>query len=106
LSVAPFEIPVDHRGPYEVPLGEVLLPNGIATVASFEFAGPWPLDVSLGQGIAQINLRSLEPDGKPFRNYFDHGSRPGVERVEAALAFDVLWFKPGAVVAIRDIEVH
>lgn len=106
LSVARFEIPVDHRGPYEVPLGEVLLPNGIATVASFEFADPWPLDVSLGQGVAQIDLHSLEPDGKPFQNYYDHGWRPGVERAQAVIAFEVLWFKPGAVLAIRDIEVH
>jgi hypothetical protein len=106
LSVARFEIPIDHRGPYVVPLGEVLLPNGVATGASFEFADRWPLDVSLGQGVAQINLRSLEPDGKPFQNYFDHGWRPGVERVEAVLAFDVLWFKPGAVLAIRDIVVE
>ena len=93
-------------GAYEVPLGEVSLPNGIATVASFEFAEPWPLDVSLGQGVAQFDLRSLEPDGKPFQNYFDHGWRPGVERGEAVLTFDVLWFKKGAVLDIRDVVVR
>jgi hypothetical protein len=106
LSVARFEIPIDRRGPYEVPLGEVLLPNGIATAASFEFADAWPLDVSLGQGVAQIDLRSLEPDGKPFQNYFDHGWRPGVERVEAVLSFEVLWFEKGAVLGIRDVVVR
>ena len=56
--------------------------------------------------MAQINLRSLEPDGKPFQNYYDHGWRPGVERVEAVLVFDVLWFEKGAVLAIHDIEVR
>ncbi len=106
LSVARIEIPIDYIGSYEVALGEALLPNGIATVASFEFADPWPLDVSLGQGVAQINLRSLEPDGKPFQNYFDHGWRPGVERAEAILAFEVLWFKKGAVLDIRDVVVR
>jgi hypothetical protein len=105
LSVARFKVPIDHVGAYEVPLGEVVLPNGIATIASFEFADPWPLDVSLGEGVAQINLRSLEPDGKPFQNYFDHGWRPGVERAEAVLVFDILWFKKGAVLDIRDIAV-
>jgi hypothetical protein len=106
LSVARFEIPIDHLGAYEVPLGDVSFPNGIATAASFAFADPWPLDVSLGQGVAQINLRSLEPDGKPFQNYFDHGWRPGVERAEAVLAFDVLWFEKGAVLGIRDVVVR
>lgn len=106
LSLARSEIPIDYIGTYEVPLGEVSFPNGIATVASFEFADPWPLDVSLREGVAQINLRSLEPDGKPFQNYFDHGWRPGVERAEAVLAFDVLWFKKGAVLEIRDIAVR
>jgi hypothetical protein len=106
LTVARFEIPIDHLGTYEVPLGEVLLPNGIATAASFEFADPWPLDVSLREGVAQIDLRSLEPDGKPFQNYFDHGWRPGVERAEAVLSFDVLWFKKGAILDIHDVMVR
>ena len=106
LSVARFPIPIDHLGAYEVPLGKASLPNGIATVASFEFADDWPLDVSLQEGFAQINLRSLEPDGKPFQNYFDHGWRPGVERVEAVLVFDVLWFKKDAVLDIRDLVIR
>jgi hypothetical protein len=106
LSVARFPIPIDHIGAYEVSLGEALLPNGIATEASFAFVNEWPLDVSLGEGVAQINLRSLEPDGKPFQNYFDHGWRPGVERAEAVLAFDVLWFEKGAVLDIRDVVVR
>jgi hypothetical protein len=106
LSVRRFPIAIDHVGPYEVSLGKASLPNGIATVASFEFADEWPLDVSLQEGVAQINLHSLEPDGKPFQNYYDHGWRPGVERVEAVLVFDVLWFEKGAVLDIRDVVVR
>jgi hypothetical protein len=106
LSVARFPIPIDHIGTYEVSLGEASLPNGIATAASFGFADAWPLDVSLKDGVAQIDLRSLEPDGKPFQNYFDHGWRPGVERVEAVLVFQVLWYKSGAVLGLRDIVVR
>jgi len=106
LSVGRFGIPIDHIGAYEVPLGEASLPNGVATVASFAFADTWPLDVSLREGVAQINLRSVEPDGKPFQNYFDHGWRPGVERVEAVLEFEVLWFEKGAVLGIRDVIVR
>jgi len=106
LSIARFTIPIDHLGAYEVSLGEASLANGIATLASFAFVDAWPLDVSLRDGVAQINLRSLEPDGKPFQNYYDHGWRPGVERVEAVLAFEVLWSEPGAVLAIRDVVVR
>jgi hypothetical protein len=106
LSVARLEIPIDHVGSYEVPLGEALLPNGVVTAASFAFVDPWPLDVSLREGVAQINLRSLESDGRPFQNYFDHGWRPGVERAEAVLAFEVLWFQEGAVLGIRDVVVR
>ena len=106
LSVSRFEIPIDHVGAYEVPLGEASLPNGVVSEASFEFLDDWPLDVSLDYGVAQIELRSLEPDGKPFQNYYDHGWRPGIERAEALLVFDVLWFKRGAVLRIRDVSVR
>jgi hypothetical protein len=106
LSVPHLVIPIDHRGTYEVSLGEASLPNGVATSASFGFVDDWPLDVSLRGGTAQIDLRSLEPDGKPFQNYYDHGWRPGVERVEALLSFEVLWYRPGAVLRIRDIGVY
>lgn len=106
LSVVRFAIPIDHVGAYEVPLGEASLPNGVASVASFTFVDGWPVDVSLHDGVAQIGLRSLEPDGKPFQNYYDHGWRPGVERVEAVLSFQVLWFAKGAVLAIRDVVVR
>lgn len=106
LSVARFSIPIDHVGAYEIALGDASLANGVATMASFAFADPWPLDVSLRGGVAQINLRSLEPDGKPFQNYYDHGWRPGIERVEGVLVFDVLWFEKGAVLGIRDVSVR
>ena len=53
-----------------------------------------------------IEVRSLEPDGKPFDNYYLHGWRGGVESVEAFLIFDVLWFRPGADLAIRDVVVR
>jgi hypothetical protein len=99
-------IPIDHVGTYEVSLGRAALANGVATLASFEFVDDWPLDVSLKDGVAQIGLRSLEPDGKPFQNYFDYGWRPGVERVEAVLVFEVLHFEKGAVLGIRDVVVR
>jgi hypothetical protein len=106
LRIDRVSIPIDHVGRYEVPLGKASVPNGVLSNVSFEFTDPWPLDVSLSQGVAWIEVRSLEPDGKPFQNYFDHGWRPGVERTEAVLAFEVLWFKKGAVLGIRDVLVQ
>ncbi len=106
LSIATASIPIDHLGAYEVSLGKASLPNGIVSEASFAFADTWPTDISLEGGEAHIDLRSLEPDGKPFQNYYEHGWRHGVERVEAVLVFHVLWFEKGAVLDIRDVVVR
>ena len=106
LSMAKSLIPIDHVGDYEVSLGKASIPNGVVSAASFGFVDTWPSNVSLDGGAAGIELRSLEPDGKAFQNYYDHGWRPGAERVEALLVFRVLWFEKGAALAIRDIEVH
>jgi hypothetical protein len=106
LSIVKSVIPIDHAGAYTVSLGNASLPNGIVSVASFEFADTWPADLSLEGGMASIELRSLEPGGKPFQNYYEHGWRPGVERIDVVLAFQVLWFKKGAVLNIRDVVVR
>jgi hypothetical protein len=106
LTIAESSIPIDHVGQYEIPLGNASLPNGVVSTASFGFVDTWPADISLEGGAANIELRSLEPDGKPFENYYEHGWRPGVERVEATLVFDVLWFQKGASLAIRDVIVR
>jgi hypothetical protein len=106
LTIAELAIPIDHEGPYEVSLGEGSLPNGVLTEASFTFAVPWPDDVSLTDGQAFIQVRSLEPGGKPFENYYTHGWHPGIERVEAVLVFNVLWAAPGAKLGIRDVVVR
>jgi hypothetical protein len=99
-------IPIDHIGQYEVLLGRGSLPNGLLTEASFEFVDTWPADVALRDGTAFLVVRSLEADGKPFDNYYSHGARPGVERIEAVLTFGVLWFAPGARLEIRNVVVR
>ena len=106
LTVADRTIAIDHDGRHEVSLGKASLPNGILTEASFAFAEGWPEDVALAGASGLIEVRSLEPDGKPFDNYYLHGWREGVERVEAFLIFDVLWFAPGADLSIRDVVVR
>jgi hypothetical protein len=99
-------ISVERRGEYEIVLGEGSLPNGVWTTGFFEFVESWPRDVALRDGLVWLALRSLEPDGKPFDNYYMHGWRPGIERFEAVLRFDVLWFEPGADLTIQNVVVR
>lgn len=106
LFVAERTIAIDHDGHHEVSLGTASLPNGILTDASFAFEGGWPDDVALAGAVGWIEVRSLEPDGKPFDNYYLHGWREGVERVEAFVIFDVLWFAPGADLSIHRVVVR
>jgi hypothetical protein len=106
LSIATRDVPLDRAGPYEVRLGEATLPNGILTEASFGLVDDWPPGVTITAGTASIVVRSLEPDGKPFTNYYVHGWRAGTERVEAVLVFTVDRVDPGAVLGIRDVVVR
>jgi len=106
ILVDHLSIPIDHGGAYEVPIGEGSLPNGVWTAGTAEFAHPWPDDLALRGAIVTLEVRSLEPDGKPFENAYRHGWRSGVERVRAVLRFDVLWFRPGAALELRNIAVR
>jgi len=107
LRIGRLDIPIDHTGRYEVRLGEARLPNGILTATDFALVERWPAHVTIidPQGV-MLEIRSLEPDGKPFQNVYTHGWRPGVERVEAVLIFDVFHFDPDAKLAIRDVVVR
>lgn len=106
LHIERIDIPIDRTGTYEVPIGRGSLPNGILTDASFATAEAWPADVRIPSGWIFLDVRSLEPDGEPFDNHYLHDWRPGVERFEAVLVFEVSWFEPGAVLAIEDVVVR
>jgi hypothetical protein len=106
LTIPRRDIPLDHVGDYQVRLGEATLPNGILTEASFGFADDWPPGVTISDGIVRLEVRSLEPDGKPFTNIHDHGWRAGTERVEAVLVFTVEHVDPDAVLGIRNVVVR
>lgn len=106
IAIDRVDIPIDHDGAYEIRLGAGSLPNGILTEASFAFVDDWPDGVVILSGGALLDVRSLEPDGKPFDNYYLHGWREGAERVEAVLVFEVARFEPGAVLSIEDVVVR
>jgi hypothetical protein len=106
IMIDRIDVPIDHEGDYDVHLAQGSLPNGILTEASFAFVVGWPDDVTLPDGRVLLDVRSLEPDGRPFDNYYLHGWREGVERVEAVLVFTVARFEPGAVLSIADVVVR
>jgi hypothetical protein len=106
LTIGRLDVPLDHVGPYEVHVGEATIPNGILTTAAFALVDDWPPGVTMTSGAVSLLIRSLEADGKPFGNTYEHGWRAGVERVEAILVFTVDRFDPGATLAIRDVVVR
>jgi len=106
ITLDQLSIPIEHLGPQGVVVGEGSLANGVWTAGTFRFVDTWPADLALRDAIVLLELRSLEGDGKPFDNYYLHGWRAGVERVRAVLRFDVLWFKPGATLEIRNVVVR
>ena len=82
-------------------------PNGILSVAEFEFVSPgWPSDLTITEGIVRLDIRWLDDPDRTFWNIYDHGRFEGTERVGATLVFDVLHHDPGAVLSIEDLVVR
>jgi hypothetical protein len=106
IQVPSHVVSIDHAGLYEVTLGSGSLPNGILTQATYQLSDPWASDVTYRESAPRVVIRSLEPDGRPFDNVYEHGWRDGLERVEAVLLFDVKRFDPGATVEVRDVVVR
>ena len=107
LRVPHLDIPIDHDGQYEVPVGEATLPNGILSVAEFEFASPdWPSDLAIAEGVVRADILLFYDPDRLFWNIYDHGRIEGTERVEAVLVFEVLHHDPGAVLSIADLVVR
>src|SRR5262249_34719573 len=84
IAVPAMSIPIDHRGLYEIPLDEGPPPNGIWTSGTLEFVVPWPDDVALREATVTFDLRTADRHARP------------------SLLFDVLWFRPGASLEIRN----
>ncbi len=105
LLIASLDIPIDHQGAYEVPLGTAILPNGILTDATFSLADDRPTNLLLSTDGIQLDLRSLDGGGD-FWNIYDHGWHPGVEHVEARLVFMVDQFDAGAILQVRAVSVR
>ena len=106
IRIARLDIRIDHVGDYHIVLGEARLPNGIVTEESAELVDDRPADITILSGGVGLGVRSLEADGRPFTNVYEHGWREGTERVEAFLAFHVDHFDPGATLSVAGIVVR
>jgi hypothetical protein len=104
LSVPSLDIPIDHVGGYDVTVGEVAIPNGVLTSATFALANPAPGDLLVTPDGVSLDVVSLDGGGA-FRNIYEHGWHAGVERAAVHLRFTVVEFDPGAVLRIRGIDV-
>jgi hypothetical protein len=88
MVVSAMSIPIDHLGGYEIELGEDSAPSAGWTSGSLQFAVPWPDDVALRDASVTLDLRTSAEHQRP------------------SLAFDVLWFRPGATLEVRDLVVR
>ena len=104
LEVATLDIPIDHVGSYSIPVGQAVLPNGILSEAEFHLGDDTPSDLLLTHDGIRLTVESLD-GGPPFQNIYLHGWRPGTERVQATLTFEVEWFEPGAVLRVTRLRV-
>lgn len=104
LEIASLDVPLDHVGHYDLPLGSAVLPNGILTDGSFALADDAQTGFLLTDGV--VTLVVAGPDGKPIWNVYEQGWRPGTETVDAHLVFDVESYQPGAVLRVRDVAVR
>jgi hypothetical protein len=105
LSIAAFDIPIDHDGPYEVELGRAGLPNGGLQEATASLASGTLRGIVFLDGI-RLAIEPLDAAGRPFLNAYEHGWTPGVEEVRVVLRFVVVQHEPGAILPVRDASVR
>ena len=106
IDVPHLDVPIDHAGAFGIEVGHGSLANGILEESGMSVNDQAPAGFLLDESGVRLLIESLEPDGRPFDNYYLHGRREGVERFRATLRFNVLSFEPGAVLTIQDIYVR
>ena len=105
LSIAMFDIPIDHDGPYDVELGRAGLANGALQAAAASLASKTIRDVVFLDEI-RLAVEPIDPAGRPFLNVYEHGWTPGIEEVRVVLHFQVVQHEPGAILPVRDVAVR
>jgi hypothetical protein len=104
LRVASLEIPVDHAGHYAIPVGTAMLPNGILTDASMALADNIRMDLHLEPSVLDLVLTG--EDGERLTNVYEQGWRPGTEKVDVRIEFDVVSLDAPTSITVTDIVVR
>ena len=104
LRVPSVDVPLDHVGHYEVPVGTASVPDGVMSERSASLADTRPTTFWIDDGVT-IDVRS-DIAGRPpvdmyYRDRFD-----GPEPVHIYLVFDVVEVHPGAVLQVRNLVVR
>ena len=105
LRIDRLDIPLDHPGEYDIPLGTAVLPNGVLTEASLALENPIQ-DLFLVAGEGAVQLVVTGPDGEPIWNVYEQGWREGTEEVDVRLVFTIEEAEPGALLTVRDVVVR
>jgi len=103
LEVTSVIVPIEHDGEYAIDIGEAVLPNGILSEGTVTLANDRRSDVLIPDG---VRLEVIGEDGKPLANAYEHGWRPGTERVHVRVTFTVEAFEPGASLILTSIVVR
>jgi hypothetical protein len=104
LTIATRDVPLDHVGHYDIPLGTAVLPNGVLTEGSFALADDAQTDYLLTDSVVRLEVTG--PDGKAIFNVYEQGWRPGTETVDVHLVFDVESLDSPATLGVRDVVVR
>jgi hypothetical protein len=103
LRVPVLDIPLDHLGHYEIPVGEAGLPDGAFSGSAASVADARPTSFWIRE--ARLVIVPVDPARPPigsvYREPFD-----GVEPVRVSLVFEATEISPGAVLQVRDIVVE
>ena len=103
LHVPALDVPIDHAGHYEIPVGKATLADGYLQAASLRLADAQPEDFWIPRGRLEIrpDLAGRPPVGNRYRDPFD-----GPEPVSVFLVFDVTLYVGPATLQVRDIVVE
>ncbi len=105
LTIDRLDVPIDHVGRYEIPLGIATVPNGMLSERTFSMPDASPDGMLFAPDGIDLEVRSIE-DGDLVDHAYAHGWRPGIEWVDVRLVFVITQFDPGAVLEVRDIVVR
>jgi hypothetical protein len=104
FRLASIDIPLDHRGTYEVRLGTATLPDGYLSERSFRLADPRPTSYWINAPVF-MDVRS-DIAGRPFVGSVYRDPFDGPEPVTIFLVFAVDHLEAPSVLQVRDIVVR